>query len=149
MTDNQDLATKHDVEAAPAIDHLVDTTYNLVKERLGDINVGSSTLLTILRVVMEVVEGSEITGSERKQLAITLIKKLVEAAGLGAEELALCTSMIDGGIIANTIDLIIDASRGRLEINTAVRTATSCCLSFITYLRTKYNKRRTKASIQG
>ena len=30
MTDNQDLATKHDVEAAPAIDHLVDTTYNLV-----------------------------------------------------------------------------------------------------------------------
>ena len=39
--------------------------------------------------------------------------------------------MIDNGTVGNTIDLIVGASRGEIDINTVTQVGTNCCLAFM------------------
>ena len=123
------------------VDRLAETAYRLVSARLGDIVIGPTTLLTVLRHTMEVVEGSIASGNEQKELAIVLIKRLICDAGMAGPDFALCVSLVDDGIIGNTIDLVVDASKGKIGVN-AVKVATSCCLGFLAHAQAKRQKRK-------
>ena len=142
-----------DVEPAPesvfeplesTVESLVETSYRLVKARLADTIVGPSTLLTVLRHTMEVVEGSIASGNEHKELAIVLVKRLVCDAGMEGHDFALCVSLVDDGIIGSAIELVIDATKGRIAVNTIRGSAGNCCIGFLTRLRERYQKLRQR-----
>ena len=40
--------------------------------------------------------------------------------------------MIDNGVLDNTVELVVDATQGKLDINVAVGLAQGCCLAFTT-----------------
>jgi predicted RNA-binding Zn ribbon-like protein len=130
----EDEVEGEDEEASSSINPVVllaETTYRLVRARLGELIVNPRNLLTVLKNIMEVVEGSIARGEERKELAVTLIKRLVQEAGMDSHNLELCMSLIDEGIVGATIDLIVDATKGDLNINAVEETAANCCLAFL------------------
>ena len=66
---------------------------------------------------MEVVEASEAKGKRQKSLVVQLVKQIVKDAPISDEKEKFLLDMIDNGVLGNTIDLIIDASKGKLDIN--------------------------------
>ena len=82
---------------------------------------------------MELVEQTPLKGSEQKEMALKLIKALIVDFTEGEDERVLL-QLHNDGTIGNMIDLIVDATRGRLDINTAVQVTTGCLNRCLPYL---------------
>ena len=82
---------------------------------------------------MELVEETPLKGSEQKEMALKLIRALIVDLTDGEDERVLI-QLMDDGTIGNMIDLIVDATRGRLNVNSAVKVTTGCLNRCIPYL---------------
>jgi hypothetical protein len=109
------------------------STLEKLKEKVSVINVRSSTLHLIIKYVIELVEETPIKGTEQKEMALKLIRELIKDLTDGADEATL-TKLLDDGTISNMIDLIVDASKGRVNINTVVDVSTGCINGCLPYL---------------
>jgi hypothetical protein len=87
-------------------------------EKLYKLNIefNSDNILTIVSYAMEIVELHKLDGSSKKRLVIDLIKKL-NSIFLQNEKQQLVNQMLESGIIENSIDIIITASKGRFVLN--------------------------------
>ena len=121
--------------------HSSDTVSGLlkVKEKLGNTEVKSSTMILIIKYVMETVEDFPKSGSERKDLALSIIKVLVNELSESGEKTFILET-INNGIVSNTIDLIVAATKGELSINTVKEVAVSCIPSCFQYIKSKFVK---------
>jgi hypothetical protein len=115
------------------IQNLYERTLQKVKVKVSAISIRSSTLHLIIKYVMELVEQTPLKGSEQKELALKLIRALI-VDFTDAEDERVLLQLLDDGTIGNMIDLIVDATKGRLNINTAVRVTTGCLNGCIPYL---------------
>jgi hypothetical protein len=79
---------------------------------------------------MEVMEATKVKGPAQRDLAIKLVRQIVVEATISDEKEKLLLDMIDQGILANTIELVVAASKGNLDINTVVAVASGCCKLF-------------------
>ena len=79
---------------------------------------------------MEVVEATKLKGAAQKELAISLVRQVIVEAPISDEKEKLLLDMIDQGILANTIELVLAASKGNLDINAVVAVASGCCKLF-------------------
>ena len=79
---------------------------------------------------MEVVEVTELKGVEQKNLCVKIIRRIVEDAPITDNKEKLLMDMIDSGILSNTIELVVQASKGGLEIND-IAAVVGCCASFL------------------
>ena len=59
-------------------------------------------------------------------------------SGDADEREKLLLDMIDQNVIENTIDLIVAATRGELDINSVQEVVKTCCLPFVSKLVKKY-----------
>ena len=94
-------------------------------------------MLTV-RYVMEIVEGKPVKGEVQKKLALAILARLVEDSAMEDGDKDLCRDMIRSGIVGNTIDLVVDASRGNLNINQAANVTVGCigaCIQALTRRR--------------
>lgn len=106
--------------------------YNELIENIRHIEVNSKNLILILEYVIDVVEKIEgVKGNKKKALAILFITKLVEESGLNETDKKMCNDMIKDGIIGDTIDLVINAANGKLDINQVIDTGSKCCFFFL------------------
>ena len=105
------------------------TSLKLLKEKAHHIEVNAGTIITILKISMEVVELTKVKGPAQKDLAIKLVRHLVVEAPIADEKEKLLLDMIDNGILENTVELVVDASKGNIDINVAVKVASTCCAS--------------------
>lgn len=105
----------------------------IVKNKVSVINIRPSTLHLILKYVMEEVEKTPIKGSEQKELTLKLISSLVVDLTENEDEKVLL-KLLEDGTISNMIDLIVDATKGRLEINTLTEVTSGCINSCIPYI---------------
>jgi hypothetical protein len=103
----------------------------MLKVKFKDTEVNAGNLITILRFAMEIVETTEAKGEEQKKLAIKLVRQMIVDAPIKDEKETLLLDIIDNGILSNTIDLVVDASKGNVNINKVVEVAATCCLSFL------------------
>ena len=115
------------------IQNLYEQTLAKLKIKVSAINIRSSTLHLIIKYVMELVEETPLKGSEQKEMALKLIRALIVDLTDGEDERVLI-QLLDDGTIANMIDLIVDATRGRLNVNSAVKVTTGCLNRCIPYL---------------
>lgn len=98
-----------------------------LKSKLKNVEITLSNIMIVVKFAMEVVELTEVKGEEQKDLAVKLIKKIVVDAPITDAKEKLILDMIDGGVVDATIDLIIAASKGELNINVISEATTTCC----------------------
>jgi len=116
------------------IQKLYETTLIKLKVKVSAISIRSSTLHLIIKYVMELVEETPLKGSEQKEMALKLIKALIVDFTDGKDE-GVLIQLLEDGTIGNMIDLIVDATRGRLNVNRAVEVTTGClnrCIPYFT-----------------
>mgnify|MGYP003670988867 FL=1 len=102
-----------------------------LNEKITGKEVNPKTIMTILRFAMEVVEATKLKGTEQKTLATKLVRQVVVDAPITDDKEKLLLDMIDEDILGDTIELIVLASQGELDINSIVEVATGCCAAFI------------------
>ena len=98
----------------------------MLKVKLQDVEVTVENFMVIVRFAMEVVEVTQLKGSAQKELAIRLVRAVVVEAPISDEKEKLMLDMIDQGVLGNTVDLVVDASKGNIDINNVVKVATGC-----------------------
>lgn len=113
------------------IDKATDKVFEVLLEQAKDVGVKKSTIAILIKYVMEAVEDTPLKGAEQKDYALRLIRSLVvELADDEDKEYLLIA--IDSGSISTTIDLVVAATKGELNVNMVVESAATSCLPCIT-----------------
>ena len=121
------------------IDKATDKVFEALLEQAKNVGVKKSTIAVLIKYVMEAVEDTPLKGAEQKDYALRLIRSLVvELAEDDDKEYLLIA--IDSGSVSDTIDLVVAASRGELNVNMVAETATTSCLPCITSIFAKCSK---------
>ena len=123
-----------------AIKTIYDTTLETIKEKVSVITIRPAVLHLIIKYVMESIEETPIKGAEQKEMALKLIRAIVVDFTNGEDEKVL-RQLLDDGTISNMIDLIVDATRGKLNINTITNVGVGCFNRCIPYL---FSTKKTK-----
>jgi len=101
---------------------------NLTLDTLNDIN----QVFEYVKLIMEALEQQPIPGKTKKELALNILRDVIEKSGLDETKKAECIALIDNNIISNAIDIIIVAASGKMEINMpTLSTASATCSNFI------------------
>ena len=98
-----------------------------VRHQLGAIGIKPTTLSIVIKHVMEVVENTPVKGKDQMNYALLIISDLVNELEDGHEK-TLLIEMLDNGSIRDTIELVVDASKGNLKINKVAEVAADGCL---------------------
>ena len=125
------------------IDKATDKVFETLVEKAKEIGVKKSTLALIIKFVMEAVEDTPLKGAEQKDYALRLIRSLVLELAEGEEKEYLLIAL-DSGSVADTIDLIVAATRGELNVNMVVETAATSCLPCFMSMLAKKSKKKDK-----
>ena len=115
---------------------------NSIKEKISTINICPSTLHLILKYVMEEVESTPIKGIKQKEFALQLLRELIKDLTDKEDEETLL-KLLDNGTISNIIDLIVDASNGKLNINTTLEVAKGCFTICVPYIFSVIAKKKS------
>ena len=113
---------------------------DILKSRVKDISIKPSTLHLVIKYIMELIEATPIKGVAQKEFALKVLRELFKDLTEGEDELILL-KLLDDGSISNLIDLVVDASNGKLNINAAIATTSSCITKCIPYISKKNKKK--------
>ncbi len=108
-------------------EQLFESSMKLLKEKLVDVVINNETIMTVLRYAMEIVELTELKGKDQKDFAIRLVRQVVVDAPISDDREKLLLDIIDSNIIGNTVDLVVDATQGKIDINSVVKVGQTCC----------------------
>ena len=109
---------------------------------------GSSTLHLVIKYAMEAVEKRNLKGLGQKHIVVSIINELIKELPESDEKNLLNGISLSGGI-GNTIDLIVDATKGKLNVNVVADVATkSCFMPCMSYLFSKIKKSTKKESVE-
>lgn len=100
--------------------------HETLNEKLKDKDIDVGNVMLIVRYAMEIVETTQVKGEQQKDLAVKLIEKIVVDAPISDEKEKLLLDMLKEGVVASTIDLVVAASRGQLNINKVKEVAMTC-----------------------
>ena len=106
-----------------AHDFLQDKGINIVSEK---------TLMQALPIIIECVEAANeqsLTGEEKKNLVVRIILFILDKAEIDEEKKIVLMELVNGGTLEITIDIIIDASKGKLVLNRKTQMKIFLCFS--------------------
>ena len=106
-----------------------------LKDKIGLTKISAITIHIVIKEAMELVEEFKIPGSEKKDNVIKIVKTLVNDLVEEGAEKDLINSMIENQLLENTIDLVVSATRGKLNLNNK-KTRNKLILVFGTVLET-------------
>ena len=98
-----------------------------VKDSLGDVGVKPTTLTIIIKYTMEAIEKTPVKGKQQLDFALRIIGDLIKELPDSDEKLFLIQTHKNGGI-KDTIELVVAASKGELNINQVAEVASSSCI---------------------
>lgn len=107
-----------------------------LKQKISVIEIRTSTIHLLIKYVMEQIEETPIKGLEQKELGLKLIRQVIIDLTENEDEKVLL-QLLDDGTVGNLIDLISDATKGKLNINTIVDVSTGCINSCVPYCFSK------------
>ena len=97
----------------------------IVKGKLSVVTIRPSTIHLIIKYVIEELEDTPLEGTEKKEIGLQLMRELIIDLTEGTDEEQLL-KLLDDGTISNLIDLIIDATKGKINVNMIAGTSISC-----------------------
>jgi|TARA_B110000305_G_scaffold60120_1_gene66664 hypothetical protein len=89
----------------------------------------SKDMVRVLHIIMEAIEDRELKGSMQKEIAVHILTTLIGKSELSDENKKFALHMVHSGTVESTIELIVAASRGNINVNHAVNLATQSCIS--------------------
>lgn len=92
---------------------------HLLQEKLIAV-VSEKTLMEALPLVIECVEAAKdkgITGEEKRNLVLKVVLFIVKQSGLDEHKKAKLCGLIEDGTVETTINMVVDASKGKLQLN--------------------------------
>ena len=102
-----------------------------VKE--NNLAVTPETVMRLLRIAMIIVEQTNESGSNKKAFVINLLKEIVMNNKVMLTEHKLeALNLITGNIVSDSIDFLIDASKGKFDINKVEKIAEEVAKSCFT-----------------
>ena len=99
-----------------------------LKERSKNVEINGVNLMIIVKYAMEIIELSELKGVEQKEMVIKLVKTLVNGSEIKDEIKSVLNEIIKSGALSVTIDLVVEASKGNLNINLKKKLKRFCCV---------------------
>lgn len=105
--------------AKAAIEKVQTTIQDKVNMELEkrNIQISKETIVTILLVIMEIAETDLTKYDNRKDIVLSVLKKLIELSSLDEETKSLIMIYIKSDFLTNTIDTICDVAKGKVKIN--------------------------------
>jgi activator of HSP90 ATPase len=97
--------------------------------KVAGMAIAPDSIILVLQYAMEVVDLTTLTGAEKKEAVMLLVRKAVVDAPMEPQIESILLEMIDDGILSHTIDVIVSASRGKLHINGAISASRIACES--------------------
>lgn len=115
---------------------IVNDVFEQLKKQLlqKNLKVFPSTIMVVVREAMELVETTALKGIQQKELVNELLLRLVEeATHLVETQRELCLELVNTGIINETIELVVDATKGKLNVNLrdVTKETANCCFAFL------------------
>ena len=101
----------------------------LLKEKLNTETLNSDLIIKFVVLVMELVEDTDVKGKSQKDLVLYIVTEVINESPVEEEEKTLYLTILSSNNTSNTIDLIVDASKGNLNLNKVKKTAFGCLLS--------------------
>lgn len=106
------------------ITNLLDT----IKNNLKPEEISFNTIISNISYVMELVENTIVKGDTQKHLAVYVFRTFIEQSSLEEDIKSSILLLIDSGLVENTVDVVISASMGSLNINKTIETTKGCFL---------------------
>lgn len=99
--------------------------YELVKSQISNKRLRSQDILPFAVLAMQIVEKFKISGPKKKELVVQLALQLVE--DFVSEKNKANMKFAVKTLLPPTIDQIVAASKGQLDLNPLVQNLSSCC----------------------
>ena len=109
------------VEEGPVV--ATENLWNQFRQKIEGIEISTETIMILLRYAMEVVELSEIKGPQQKEMALKLLTLAIEESCLDASHKETYLNMVKNGVVGTAVDLIVDATKGKLAVNKTIKQA--------------------------
>ena len=113
-------------------------------ETIESFHLNPHNLIILLKLAIEIVEFLDLSGRDKKSLVIDLLQKYINDSKINNNDKKICIDMINNGTISETIDLVIDASNGNMNINNVIDLGSNCCAILLKVLLERRDKKRQK-----
>jgi hypothetical protein len=87
-----------------------------------------ATLMEFVRKAMEIADAA-IKSGDKAQYATNLVLLQIAESSMTEEEKVLCRAIVNTGILKGIFTLVIDGTKGKLDINKVKRSWKTCCPS--------------------
>ena len=111
-------------------DELYQSFSKKINEKMEKVGIKPSTLHIVIKYIIEEVEMMPVKGIFQKQLALRLINELINNLSDDNPDKQILRSLYDSESISNTIELVVSASKGQININHVESCVCSCIKAF-------------------
>jgi hypothetical protein len=109
----------------------------------NNLSVSPETIMRLLRMAMVIVEKTNQTGSKKKEFVLNLLTEVVMTNDmLSPEHKQEALHLIKGGVVTDAIDFLIDASKGKFDVNKVEKIAEEVAKSCFTLCFEKFMKKK-------
>jgi hypothetical protein len=148
-TDNKDVNIRVENSHGKEMVTIVVKDFTYCKEEFlksikeNNLSVSPETIMRLLRMAMVIVEKTNETGSKKKEFVLNLLTEVVMTNDmLSPEHKQEALHLIKGGVITDAIDFLIDASKGKFDVNKVEKIAEEVAKSCFTLCFEKFMKKK-------
>ena len=102
--------------------------------KIASLTITPDTIITVLQYAMEAIEVTKLTGAEKKTAVIDIVTQAVKDAPMQENIEKILLEIIEDGILSHTIDIIVSASRGNLNLNGVAGASQVLCTNLVPHL---------------
>tara|TARA_B100000686_G_C16173920_1_gene657663 strand:- start:177 stop:509 length:333 start_codon:yes stop_codon:yes gene_type:complete len=105
-----------------------DGFYEMFVKQTTHLTINVSNIMTFVKYAMEIIELSHLKGPQQKDAVLKLLTTFITNTNtINDDTRQTLLNLIQNGTVANTIELVVEASKGNLNINQEHLTAISKC----------------------
>jgi hypothetical protein len=148
-TDNKDVNIQVENSHSKEMITIVVKDFAYCKEEFlrnikeNNVSVSPETIMRLLRMAMLIVEKTNETGSKKKEFVLNLLTEVVMTNDMMIlEHKQEALHLIKGGVVSDAIDFLIDASKGKFDVNKVEKIAEEVAKSCFTLCFEKFMKKK-------
>jgi hypothetical protein len=109
----------------------------------NNLSINPESIMRLLRIAMIIVEQTGQSGSKKKEFVTNLLMEVItNTDSISPEHKREALNMISGNIVSDSIDFLIDASKGKFNINKVEEIAEEVAKSCFTLCLERFSKKK-------
>ena len=109
----------------------------------NNLSITPESIMRLLRIAMIIVEQTGQSGSKKKEFVTNLLREVIKNTdSISPEDKMGALNMISGNIVSDSIDFLIDASKGKFNINKVEEIAQEVAKSCFTLCLERFSKKK-------